>query len=253
MSDHIWELVWEDGFDTTGSPDPEKWNYEISGPLKTEAFELFHNYIAKRKENSRCENSCLVIEARKENYNGTRFTSASLFSRSAWKYVRIEVKAKLPYGTGIWPAIWMLPEGFDGEGWPSCGEIDIAEHIGQKVQEVFFNVNTGAYNIVNGKAKGKHLYITDLYTRFHVFRIDWTAESIQFFMNDELTFEFQKESNDPEVWPFDKPFYLKLMLAVGLLYDYGDGIKEVDTTVFPQQLLIDYVRVYKGRTHDTAF
>jgi len=151
----------------------------------------------------------------------------------------------LPYGTGIWPAIWMLPEGFDGEGWPSCGEIDIVEHIGQKPKEVFFNVNTGACNIVNGKAKGNHFYCEDLYKRFHVFKMNWTDESIQFFMNDELKFEFRKESSDPEFWPFDKPFYLKLMLAVGLLYDYGDGIKEVDTSVFPQRLLIDYVRVYK--------
>lgn len=245
MKINDWEVIWEDEFDTPGLPDPGLWDYETSGPIKTEAFELFHQYTAKRTENTRCENSCLVIEARKENYDNKWFTSASLFSTSAWKYVRIEVKAKLPHGTGIWPAIWMLPEGFDGQGWPSCGEIDIVEHIGQKPKEVFFNVNTGVCNIVNGKAKGKHFYCEDLYNQFHIFRMDWTEENIQFFMNDELKFEFHKESIDPEVWPFDKPFYLKLMLAIGLLYDYEDGIKGVDTSVFPQRLLIDYVRVYK--------
>jgi len=245
MNDSDWKLVWQDEFDTPGLPNAEKWDYEISGPLKTEAFELFHTYTERRIENARCQNSCLVIEARKENFNDSKFTSASLFSKSAWRYVRIEVRAKLPYGAGTWPAIWMLPEGFNGEGWPSCGEIDIVEHIGQKPKEVFFNVNTGAYNIVNGQAKGKHSYSDDLYTDFHIFRMDWLEQSIQFFMNDALKFEFHKEGNDEELWPFDKPFYIKLMLAVGLLYDYADGIKKVDTSVFPQQLLVDYVRVYR--------
>jgi beta-glucanase (GH16 family) len=240
-----WELIWSDEFDIAGLPDPDKWDYEVSGPLKNEAYELFQNYTASRIENTRCENSCLVLEARKEIYKGSLFTSASLFSKAAWRYVKIEVKAKLPKGVGIWPAIWMLPEGFNGEGWPSCGEIDIVEHIGQKPGEIFFNVNTGTYNIVLGTAKGKHLYCHDLYDEFHKYKIEWTEESIQFFMDDFLTFDFQKEKDDIEVWPFDKPFFLKLMLAVGLLNDFNDGGDKVDDSIFPAKMFIDYVRIYK--------
>ena len=245
MINDNWQLIWSEEFDNSELPDSDKWAYEVSGPIKTEAFELFQTYTDSRIENSRCENACLVIEARRELFENSSYTSASLFSKMAWKYGKIEVKAKLPKGVGIWPAIWMLPEGFDGEGWPSCGEIDIVEHIGQKPNEVFFNVNTGAYNIMMGTAKGKHIYCKTLYEEFHVFKIEWTDRNIRFFMDDELTFDFEKESNDTEVWPFDKPFYLKLMLGVGLLSDFEEDNKEVDQSIFPQQMLIDYVRVYK--------
>lgn len=240
-----WELIWSDDFDNEGLPDPDKWDYETTGPLKNEEFELFQHYMASRIENTRCEKSCLVIEARKEKYMDSLFTSASIFSKTAWKYVKIEVKAKLPKGVGIWPAIWMLPEGFSGEGWPNCGEIDLVEHIGQKPKDVFFNVNTGTYNIMMGTAKGRHFHIDNLYDEFHTYLIEWTTGEIRFFMDDNLTFEFQKESNDVNDWPFDKPFFLKLMLAVGLLNDFNDGGTEVDYSVFPGQLLIDYVRIYE--------
>src|SRR5258706_4896218 len=142
-----WEIIWSGEFNYRGLPDPDKWDYEVTGPIKTEGFELFQHYTSLRMENARCEGGCLIIEARKEPYKDAAYTSASLLSKVAWKYGKIEVRAKLPGGRGIWPAIWMLPEGFNGEGWPSCGEIDIVEHIGQKEKEVFFNVNTGAYNI----------------------------------------------------------------------------------------------------------
>jgi len=247
MNEQTWELIWSDEFDGSGLPDAGKWAYETSGPIKTEAFELFQTYTANRLENARCEKGVLIIEARKELFKDCNYTSASLFSKAAWKYGKIEVRAKLPYGIGIWPAIWMLPENFDGTGWTSCGEIDIVEHIGQHPNEVFFNVNTGAYNIMDGTAKGKHILCNELYDAFHLFSIEWNVQHIRFFMNGEQTFEFLKENDEEEVWPFDKPFRLKLMLAVGLLYDFADGIKEIDTSLFPKQFLVDYVRVYKER------
>jgi len=240
-----WELIWSDEFDKDGLPDTDKWQYEETGPVKNEAFELFQNYTASRTENARCEKSCLVLEARKEKYNDSRYTSASLFSNTSWKYLKIEARAKLPKGVGIWPAIWMLPEGFTGEGWPQCGEIDIVEHIGQKPGEIYFNVNTGSFNIMMGTAKGKHLHINDLYDEFHKYSIEWTEEKMGFFLDDTLTFEFKKESNDINDWPFDKPFFLKLMLSVGLLYDFNDGGSEVDDAIFPAQMVVDYVRIYK--------
>jgi beta-glucanase (GH16 family) len=240
-----WQLIWSDEFDNEGLPDPRKWDYEISGPLQTEAFELFQQYTASRLENARCENGLLVIEARKELFENSSYTSASLFSKTAWRYCKIEVRAKFAKGRGIWPAIWMLPQGFNGEGWPECGEIDIIEHLGQKPNDIFFNVNTAAYNIMDGTAKGMHSFCESLYEKFHVYTIEWTEQNIQFFMDDVLMFDFIKENPEDAYWPFDKPFYLKLMLGVGLLYDFNDGIKEVDDSVFPQQMLIDYVKVYK--------
>jgi beta-glucanase (GH16 family) len=239
-----WQLLWSDEFAYNGLPDSEKWGYEVGPPLKSEAFELFQYYTSSRIENARCENGYLIIEARKEDYKATNYTSASLVSKAAWKYGKIEVKAKLPKGRGIWPAIWMLPENFKDNEWPNCGEIDIVEHIGQRVNEIFFNVNTGAYNIIMGTAKGKHLYCNNLYDQFHIYKIEWTTKGISFYMNNEKVFCYAKENENTDVWPFDKPFYLKLIVAVGLLNDFPGADRGIDDSIFPQRMLVDYVRVY---------
>src|SRR5688572_18917810 len=118
-------LVWRDEFDGRGLPDASRWDYEIGSIRNNE-----RQYYTRRAENARVEDGMLVIEARKESYEGAGYTSASLTSRNSWTYGRIEVRAQVPKGRGTWPAIWTLGTNIRDVGWPACGEIDIMEHVG---------------------------------------------------------------------------------------------------------------------------
>jgi len=141
-----WRLVWSDEFDYKGLPDPKKWDYDVGG--KGWGNEELQFYTARRRENARVENGHLIIEARKEAWEGRDYTSARLVSRGKgdWTYGRFEVSAKLPSGRGTWPAIWMLPTGWTYGGWPNSGEIDIMEHVGFDPDVVHASVHTSAYN-----------------------------------------------------------------------------------------------------------
>ena len=148
-----------------------------------------------------------MIEARKESFGPASYTSASLITRrrAEFRYGRIEVRAQLPLGRGMWPAIWTLGTNIDSVGWPSCGEIDIMENVGFEPDRVHGNIHTGAYNHVNGKGKGAFLDVPGIHEGFHRYAVEWTASRIDFFVDDRAYFTFNKESGDPQVWPFDLP------------------------------------------------
>jgi beta-glucanase (GH16 family) len=236
------KLVWADEFNYRGLPDSTRWSYD-SGSGGWGNNELQY-YTEKRKENARVEKGKLVIEARKEAYKGSSYTSARLVSKNKgdWKYGRIEVKAKLPRGKGMWPAIWMLPTEKTEADWPHNGEIDIMEFVGYMPDSVFGTVHTGAYNHVQGTQKTKGVARKDLSKAFHVYAIEWTPEEIRFFVDKELYSTFKNEHKSYEEWPFDAPFHLLLNIAVG--GNWG-GKYGVDNRIFPQRMEIDYVRVYQ--------
>lgn len=236
------KLIWADEFDSQGLPDSSRWGYDVGG--KGWGNNELQFYTARRKENASVRNGQLVIEARKENYQSSRYSSARLVSKNKgdWKYGRIEVKAKIPKGRGIWPAIWMLPTKSTYGGWPKSGEIDIMEFVGYMPDSVFGTVHTGAFNHTIGTQKGGGMELKDLATAFHIYAIEWTKDRIDFYIDDQKYFEFRNEGSGPAAWPFDQEFHIILNVAVG--GNWG-GKYGVDDSIFPQTMVVDYVRVYQ--------
>ena len=242
-----WRLVWADEFDYTGLPDPAKWGYDVGG--HGWGNKELQYYTDARKENARVENGSLIIEARRDRWEGHEYTSARLVSKGKgdWTYGRVEVKAKLPSGRGTWPAVWMLPTGKEYGGWPESGEIDIMEHVGSDPDVVHASVHTKAYHHSINTQKTAKISVPSARTGFNVYAIEWTPEEIRGLINEKLFFTFKNErltnaSADHKQWPFDKPFHLLLNIAVGGTWGGAHG---VDETIWPQRMEIDYVRVYQ--------
>ena len=238
-----WKLVWEDNFDKPGLPDEKIWSYEV-GYIRNKEEQY---YTEKRKENARIENGNLIIEARNDNWGNHKITSASIhtYGKKSILYGRIEVCAKLPTGRGTWPAIWMLGNSHkEGMRWPACGEVDIMENVGYEPDIIHANVHTKAYNHVMKTNKGNKITIEKPYDDFHVYAVEWFEDHMDFYVDDNLYFTYQNENTGNDVWPFDKPHYLILNLAIG--GSWG-GQKGVDESIFPQKYYIDYVKVYKNK------
>ena len=241
-----WQLIWSDEFNYSGHPDSQKWSHEVGG--HGWGNNELQYYTDKRLENARVEDSVLVIEARKESYNGSNFTSARLVTtnKGDWTYGRFEIKAMLPFGLGTWPALWMLATDWtygDG-GWPDNGEIDIMEHVGFDPGWVHGSVHTRKYYHKIGTQKSSKIFVKDVTAAFHVYALEWTPEQIDVFIDSKKYFTFKNEGTGWEVWPFDKNFHFIFNIAVG--GDWG-GAQGVDETIFPQKMLVDYVRVYKKK------
>ncbi|HET7218187.1 MAG TPA: glycoside hydrolase family 16 protein [Vicinamibacterales bacterium] len=231
-------LVWQDEFDQPGLPDSSRWNYE-EGLVRNKERQY---YTRARSENARVENGALVIEARRERYQGADYTSASLTSRASWTYGRIEVRARLPKGRGTWPAIWTLGTNIRDAGWPACGEIDIMEHVGFDPGRIHANIHTSAYNHVQRTNKGNSIAVAAPDEEFHVYSAAWSPAAIEMSVDGQRYFTFAKETGGNAVWPFDNPQYLILNLAIG--GSWG-GQKGIDDEAFPARFVIDYVRVYR--------
>ncbi|MEJ7770134.1 MAG: glycoside hydrolase family 16 protein [Chitinophagaceae bacterium] len=237
-------LVWADDFDSTGIPDQTKWSYETGYIRNSEQ----QYYTGSRPENARLENGLLVIEARNDSLkpgnNTFAVTSASITTegKASWTYGRIEVKAKIPSSLGSWPAIWMLGTDHKTVGWPACGEIDIMENVGFDPEKIHTNIHTKAYNHVLKTNKGKATPISQPHHNFHVYAIEWSKTAIDFFIDEQKVFSYRNEATGEDTWPFDKPFYLILNLAIGGSWGAQKG---VDLKQLPQQFLVDYVRVYQ--------
>lgn len=241
-----WELVWSDEFNYTGLPDSSKWTYEVGGHGWGNNEKQF--YLEKSIENSVVKNGMLSIIALKKDYKNLNYTSAKLttYNKVKLQYGKIEIMAKLPRGKGNWPAIWMLPESIQTkeENWPLCGEIDIMEHVGKDPEVVHTSLHSLLYNHVKGTQITHFEKLPDVFNNFHKYGIEWTKESIAFYIDDKLFYESFKGQDGRvsanEGWPFDKPYYLILNLAVG-----GNWGGEIDNSIFPNEMQIDFVRIYK--------
>jgi beta-glucanase (GH16 family) len=238
---HGWTLVWSDEFNYQGLPDPAKWNYD-SGGGGWGNNELEY-YTANRIANARVEDGNLVIEARKEKWENRGFTSARLTTKGKgdWKYGRIEVRARLPKGLGAWPAVWMLGSKTPLK-WPDDGEIDIMEEVGFDPCVIHASIHCKKYNHVLGTQKTAVTKVPDCSDQFHVYAMEWNAENISIFVDQEKYFTFTNEHSGYAGWPFGEPAHLLLNIAVG--GNWG-GQKGVDDSIFPLQMLVDYVRVYR--------
>jgi beta-glucanase (GH16 family) len=236
-----WKLIWADEFNYTGLPDSAKWNYDIGGHGwgNNEA----QYYTRKELNNARVENGYLIITAIKEKIDSNSYSSARLVTKGKadWLYGKIEVKAKLPKGRGTWPAIWMLAS-TNPLKWPDDGEIDIMEHVGFDPGKIHFSAHTKKYHHSIGTQKTGSTVVVNAQDKFHIYSIVWNSEKIEWFVDGKKVFAFANEHTGSEAWPFSKPFHLLLNVAVG---GFWGGQKGIDETVFPQQMLVDYVRVYQ--------
>lgn len=233
-----WTLVWQDEFDGP-EIDRTKWTFDIGGhgwgnnELQT---------YTERPENARIEAGILVIEARKEQFVRRDYTSARLKTQGlhAWTYGRIEARMKLPYGTGIWPAFWMLGADIAQNPWPASGEIDIMEYIGRDANKVYGTVHGPGYSGAGGVGHYITMPAGTLNEDFHVYAVEWEPEEIRWYVDDTQYFKVTPQSL-PGRWVYDHPFFILINLAVG---GNWPGPPD-DSTVFPQFLLVDYVRVYQ--------
>lgn len=242
-------LVWSDEFNQPGLPDTTRWSYE-TGKLRNNELQY---YTQARSENARIEDSVLIIEARKENYLGAEYTSASIISRGTgdWRYGKIEISAKVPLGKGSWPALWMMPTNNEYGGWPKSGEIDIMEYIGVEPHNLYFTSHFEGITGSGHEASGKKVTaLPQPYNQFIRFSLVWTPEKMEWHANDVKYHEYKKNSDDPRVWPFDKEFYLILNLAWG--GNWG-GYAGVDDSKLPLKFIIDYVRVYQMQETEGPF
>lgn len=248
-----WRLVWSDEFSYEGLPDPARWDYE-EGFVRNREMQY---YTRDRLENARVEDGVLIIEGQKKRFRNPKYragsgrwqeqrefasyTAASLVSRgkASWTYGRVEVRARLPQGKGVWPAIWTLGDNHTDIGWPRCGEIDIMEFVGKAPHLVHANVHfavEGEHRSESGK-----LDTSEPYADFHVYAMEWFEDRIDFFFdNNRFHSVALDQAGEGAENPFRKPHYLLINLALG-----GSWGGPIDDTVLPQQYLVDYVRVFQ--------
>ncbi len=239
-----WKLVWSDEFDGSAL-DFSKWEIEVN------AFGGGNNELqiyTDRRENVRVERGNLVIEARRDNHEITgtarEYSSGRIRSkrRGDWKYGKFEVRARLPAGQGVWSAIWMMPTENAYGTWASSGEIDIMEFKGQEPNVVWGTLHYGKRWPNNAHTSDTlKLDKGDFTDDFHTFAIEWEEGVMRWYVDGRL-YQTQKEWNSDGgkfPAPFDQPFHMILNLAIG-----GGFVGNPDgTTEFPQQLLVDFVRV----------
>lgn len=235
------KLIWADEFNTPGAPDPARWAYQTGGGGWGNQELQF--YTEARAENARIEDGRLIITARRELWQGRDYTSARLVTkgRRHFRYGWFEIRAKLPCGRGTWPAIWMLGEGWPEKPWPGVGEIDIMEHVGHDAGRVHAALHTTAYNGARNTHKSGIVSAPGACEQFNVYALHWTPEFLEFYFNNQAFFRYANDRSGEDAWPFDRPFYLLLNVAVG--GGWG-GRQGVDEAAFPQRMEVDYVRIY---------
>jgi beta-glucanase (GH16 family) len=225
--------IWSDEFNTDGAPNSSKWGYDLGagGWGNNES-----QYYTNRADNVIVSNGSLKIIAKKEAYLGSDYTSARLLTKGkfSFKYGKVEIRAKLPAGGGTWPALWMLGDNISNVGWPACGEIDIMEYAGNRVDKVtaalHYPGRSGGNPVVGNTT------ITNAETEFHIYSVDWREGHIKMYADNQLFLSFSNSSNVP----FNQNFFLIFNCAMG--GSYGGAI---DPNFSSSTFEIDYVRVYQ--------
>ncbi|MFK8055250.1 MAG: glycoside hydrolase family 16 protein [Saprospiraceae bacterium] len=247
--------IWQDEFNYVGAPDTSKWAFDIGnwgwGNNELQAY-------TSLRQNSRVVDGKLIIEAHRLNpaddsfvpgagrdsLDEGHYTSARLVTRGkqTWNRGRLEVRAKLPKGVGTWPAIWMLGEDIAEVGWPLCGEIDIMEQVGYDPDTLVATVHTQAFNHMIGNQHSSRVELKEMSEEFHTYQLDWKADSVRIGVDGTYYYTYHKpDTATRSSWPFDVEHYLLLNIAVG--GNWG-GHQGVDTTIWPQRMEIDWVRMY---------
>ncbi|MBQ9812215.1 MAG: glycoside hydrolase family 16 protein [Thermoguttaceae bacterium] len=247
------KLVWQDEFNGTGLPDASKWSYEVGYVRNNEQ----QYYTDARVENIFQKDGCLTIKTIKEKYpiegkpgsQGKKeadYTSAAIetLGKVSWQYGRVEVRAQLPTGKGIWPAIWMMGDNIRRVGWPGCGEIDIMEYVGHtpRTSHGTIHMRRKGGERWQNVSKGNKVELDRPEEQFYVYTLEWTPEKMLILVDDQVVLEFNKaeEESKTSIWPFDQKFYIILNTAIG-----GSWGGEIADGICPTEFKIDYVRVYQ--------
>ena len=239
-----YKLSWQDLFETDGKPNADIWTHETGGYGfgNQEA-----QYYTDRLSNCYVKQGHLHIIALKEAYENCNYTSAKLttYQKKHIQCGRIEVMAKLPQGHGTWPAIWLLGENMKkGAGWPLCGEIDMMEHVGHNPNHVHFSLHTKNAHLHLNNQPNKAFYVEHLIEGFHEYALNWTKDSMTFYLDQKEQVTFTKKPGATiEDWPFNQPFYLILNLALG-----GTWGGPIDDDALPSEFIFKYVKVYEEVT-----
>ena len=234
-------LAWSDEFEgpAGSAPNPANWVADIGTDWGNAQLE----YDTDRRSNSALDGAGnLAIVARQESFQNRSYTSARLktLGRRQFRYGRFEARMKMPSGRGLWPAFWLLGANFPSVGWPRSGEIDVMEYRGQEPAVVHATIHGPGYSAGGGITRKYTLPAGRFDDDFHVYRADWTARDIRFYV-DDILYHVVAKGDQPGDWVFDHEFFVILNVAVG-----GNFVGAPDgTTTFPQTLLVDWVRVYQ--------
>ncbi len=230
-------LIWAEEFDGP-TLDTNIWNFNLGDGCPQKCGWGNNERQIYTDSNHRIEDGKLVITARLQDggYTSTRITTKDNFQ---FQYGRAEARLQLPQGTGVWPAFWMLGANIDEVGWPRCGEVDILEYVGRDPHMAYNALHTQASH--GRTVHSNRTYFPDLETGFHVYAVEWSADEIAFYIDDQMTYSVRPSQKSEEVWPYEQPFYLLLNLAIGGNF----GGPKVDDSIFPQTYVIDYVRLFK--------
>ena len=232
------KLIWEEDF-TGDSLNEEFWNFELGDGCPDLCGWGNEERQIYTRSNHKLENGFLRIKADLNDsvYTSTRITTKNKFE---FQYGYIEARIKLPKGRGLWPAFWMLGSNIDEVHWPGCGEIDIMEYVGKEPGRIFSTLHTA--DSYGASKNSKKEYFEDIESGFHTYSANWTKDKIEFAVDGDTYYSFEPKMKTEEIWPFDQPFYIILNVAIGGAF----GGPEVDDSIFPQEFVIDYVRVYSN-------
>ena len=231
------KLVWQEEFNNR-TLDEKVWNFELGNGCPNICGWGNNEKQIYTNTNHLIKDGNLMITVKKEGdaYTSTRITTAN---KKEFQYGRMEVRAKIPTGKGIWPAFWMLGSNISKVGWPKCGEIDILEYVGREPNTIFTTLHTQDSH--GNSVNTKKTEIKDIEEGFHIYAIDWTKDKIEFLVDNQSVYVFSPEVKNENTWPYNQPFYFIINVAVGGNF----GGHDIDNNIFPQQFVIDYIRVYQ--------
>jgi len=241
-----YELVWNDEFSYEGLPDSTKWAYDTEGNEAGWGNNEAQYYTDSRLENASVSDGKLHVTVQHEQFEGKEYTSARLMTKQAWKHGKFEMSAKLPDARGSWCAFWMMPEGwsFNDGGWPNVGELDIVEHLGHDKGVIHASAHSKNHQWWEGTEVTTTAKVDSITEKFHKYTFEWDETEVKAFVDDKQFFSYKNEGEGMDSWPYVKPFYMLLNVAVGGEWGEKYGI---DDAAFPQSMVVDYVRVYKKK------
>jgi beta-glucanase (GH16 family) len=228
-----YKLIWSDEFNYTGKPDSSKWGYNLGagGWGNNEA-----EYYTNRIDNATVKNGTLKIIAKKEKYDSSEYTSARLLTKNkfSFTYGKVVARAKIPFGKGTWPAIWMLGANDETVGWPDCGEIDIMEHAGNRLNKIYGTLHYPGHS--GGEADGSIIMVKNVTTTFHIYSVEWDSAAVNISVDGRL---IHSVVNSGKI-PFNHNFFLIMNVAMG-----GGFGGTIDTAFKSAAMEVDYIRVYQ--------
>ncbi len=241
------ELIWSDEFNTTGAPNPTFWSYDLGTGQGGWGNNEVQSYT-QSNSNIRQENGLLIIDAIK---SGSAWTSARIKTQNKFNftYGRVEFRAKLPTGSGTWPALWLLGESITSRGWPACGEIDVMEFVGKNPDEVHASLHSPSS--FGNTQNTQTVQVPNASNSFKVYAVDWSPESIKFYVDDLLYYTYSPSNKNDSNWPFKDDFFIIINMAMGgnfgsdPQYETNGQRNGIDPNLTRATFEVDYVRVYQ--------